>query len=395
MTLHIATITPKHIVCVSDRLLSSSHGFLELANDRYKHLVLMADDGSAIISFAGFAGTINSEGDLENATIDWLTQICSETSSNGKHSIDEHLNDIKKNANGFINKFQKNLDLRLAILVVGQCKGEQFIRVIDNYLNEHLQETNNIKQEFTSYSANYSKYILRKGFTNFYLGSGKGPALKQKALVKKLGFYARNNEPRKIFDTSVQIINEVAPISGGTVGTNCSGVRMSLNDPGIEAYNYRKGVTWDDVMPNTVTSKSEGASFTLSNLTMSTNVKFKPPAVLKYLRPPDKASSLEDQLKFWYRVNETITSFHNQQSSKLGIKKKKQELNKFYLWREEKYDPVQSSIHIKTHEIEKALEAKDPKIFNTSYFSLIHEEQRTSNVWDEYIDFRDIEIFAV
>ena len=138
MTLHIATITPKHIVCVSDRLLSPKH---ELANDRYKHLVLMADDGSAIISFAGFAGTINSEDDLENSTIDWLTQICSETSSNGKHSIDEHLNDIEKNANGFISKFQKNLDLRLAIFVVGQCKGKQFIRVIDNYLNEHLQET--------------------------------------------------------------------------------------------------------------------------------------------------------------------------------------------------------------------------------------------------------------
>lgn len=392
MTLHIATITPKHIVCVSDRLLSPKH---ELANDRYKHLVLMADDGSAIISFAGFAGTINSEDDLENSTIDWLTQICSETSSNGKHSIDEHLNDIEKNANGFISKFQKNLDLRLAIFVVGQCKGKQFIRVIDNYLNEHLQETKNIKQEFTSYSANYSKYILRKGFATFYLGSGKGPALKQKALVKKLGFYARNNEPRKIFDTSVQIINEVAPISGGTVGTNCSGVRMSLNDPGIEAYNHRKDVTWDDVMPNTVTSKSEGASITLSNLTINTNVKFKPPAVLNHLRPPDKATSLEDQLKFWYRAIETIWLFHNQQSSKLGKKPNKQELNKFYLWRDEKYDPVEKSIIKNMHETENALEAKEPKRFNASSFPLLREEQRTSDVWDEYIDFRDIEIFVV
>lgn len=399
MTLHIATITAKHIVCVSDRLLSSSNGsFLELANDRYKHLVLIADDGSAIISFAGIAGTINSEGDLENSTLKWITHTCDETSRHGGHTINEHLKGIKSNAPEFIKKFNKEHDLRLAILAVGQSNGEQFICVIDNYLNEQLQESVNIKQEFTIYSGNFSKNTLRKGYTTFYLGSGKQTALKQKALAKKLGFYAKKNDPKNIFDTSVQIVKEVAPLSGGTVGTNCSGVRISLNDPGIKAYNHREGVTWDSVMPNVVVSQSSspfGASFSVSDITFVKDSNPKPPAVLKYLKPPENTSSLEDQLKFWYRANELLPIFHNQQSYKLGLKKNKRELNKFYLWRDEKYDPVQRAIHIKKHEIEKALEVKDPKTFNTSHFTLLWEEQRSSDFWDKYIDLRDIEEFSL
>jgi hypothetical protein len=58
MTLHVVTITPEHVLSVSDRLISTSGGIKELDDDRFKHVTLQTDDARAVISFAGFAGKL-------------------------------------------------------------------------------------------------------------------------------------------------------------------------------------------------------------------------------------------------------------------------------------------------------------------------------------------------
>jgi hypothetical protein len=71
MTLHITTITRKHIISVSDRLIATSSGFCELDADLYKHLILITDDAVMTIGFAGFAGLSSSP----NQTMDWFTEV--------------------------------------------------------------------------------------------------------------------------------------------------------------------------------------------------------------------------------------------------------------------------------------------------------------------------------
>jgi len=52
MTIHINTITPNHVITVSDRLLSTPTGHIELGDDRYKHLILICDDARVVTSVA-------------------------------------------------------------------------------------------------------------------------------------------------------------------------------------------------------------------------------------------------------------------------------------------------------------------------------------------------------
>ena len=74
MTLHIVTITPNHVICVSDRLIFTPAGYREVDNDRYKHFLLLTDDARVIITFAGFAGILGPDEQLRETTIDWLTK---------------------------------------------------------------------------------------------------------------------------------------------------------------------------------------------------------------------------------------------------------------------------------------------------------------------------------
>ncbi len=260
MTLHINTITPTHIISVSDRQISTSRGMLELADDRYKHLLLMTDDGAAIISFAGFAGTITADGQFERSTIDWLTELCSETSRSGKHTIDAHLTDIRDQSKQYIDEFRKKGIkpelLRLAIVALGLCNNQQFTCVIDNCLENYWLWSEKAKETFTTRIRNHSeKDKFRDGYITQVLGDER-LALKQRSFLKLLGIYARNNNPRKIFGTSVRIIRAAATLSNGTIGTNCSGIRMTKNEPGIEVYNDRRTDAWELVMPNSITSRT-------------------------------------------------------------------------------------------------------------------------------------------
>ena len=142
MTLHIITITPKHIINVSDRLISTASGSKrELDNDLYKHLILITNDAVMTISFAGFAGLDYSP----NQTMDWLTEVINKTSSNGFHSIEKHLSNIAIAANKYIVQFKTQRiqaeALRLAVYAVGWVGtkeyGEvQYSCVIDNCIDK-------------------------------------------------------------------------------------------------------------------------------------------------------------------------------------------------------------------------------------------------------------------
>ena len=268
MTLHITTITPNHVVSVSDRLIATSAGYRELDNDRYKHLLLVTDDAKVVISFAGFAGILGSDNNLKETTIDWLTQEIQHTSGEGHHRINEHLTDIRDHAQDYINSLSSNrippTDLRLAILASGWVGPEQFNCVIDNCLEKAWTWSSEARTSFKTRIRNYGKAKFEDGSYTAFLGNER-LGMKQRALRKLLTLNALEEEPKKIFDTSVKIIRAAATQSKGSIGVNCSGIRISRDDPGIEAYDDRNTELYDVVMPNCIVSKSR-MSFATTHL---------------------------------------------------------------------------------------------------------------------------------
>lgn len=259
MTLHIVTITPNHVVVVSDRLIATSAGYRELDNDRYKHLLLITDDARVIISFAGFAGILGSGNNLRETTIDWLTQVIQHTSREGRHRIDQHLTDIRDRAKDYINSLRNSRippsDLRLAILASGWVGSEQFNCVIDNCLEKAWRWSSEAHLSFKTRVRNYAKANFKDGSYVAFLGNER-LGMKQRALRKLLALNARNQEPKEVFNTSVKIIRAAAAQSNGSIGVNCSGIRISRSSPGIEVYDDRNTETYDLVMPNSIVSKS-------------------------------------------------------------------------------------------------------------------------------------------
>lgn len=259
MTLHILTITPNHVICVSDRLISTSTGYTELDNDKYKHLLLTTNDARVSISFAGFAGILGKNSELNETTIDWLTQVIQNTSKAGYHDINKHLIDIRDCIQNHIDRLAKlripSKDLRLALLISGWIGSEQFGCVIDNCLEKAWTWSSEARTSFKVRVRNYSNAKFEDGSYISFLGNER-LAMRQRALIKVLELHARNEEPKNIFNASVNIIRAVAELSDGTVGINCSGIRMSRNDPGIEIYDDRDTQIFDFVMPNCIQSTS-------------------------------------------------------------------------------------------------------------------------------------------
>lgn len=266
MTLHIVTITPNHVVSVSDRLIATSAGYRELDNDRYKHLLLITDDARVIISFAGFAGILGSDNSLKKTTIDWLTQVIEHTSREGHHTISQHLTDIREHAQDYINNLRSGrnppTDLRLAILASGWVGLEQFNCIIDNYLEKAW--SNEARPSFKTRIRNYGKAKFEDGSYIAFLGNER-LGMKQGTLLNLLTLNALDEEPKEVFNTSVKIIRAAAAQSNGSIGVNCSGIRISRSDPRIEVYDDRNTGTYDLVMPNFIVSKS-GISSAITNL---------------------------------------------------------------------------------------------------------------------------------
>jgi len=263
MTLHIVTIMPNHIVSVSDRLIATSGGYRELDSDRYKHLLLITDDAKVVISFAGFAGILESDNNLKKTTIDWLTHVIEHSSREGHHRINQHLTDIRDHAKDHINSLRNSrippTDLRLAILASRWVGSEQSICVIDNCLEKAWRWSNEARPSFKTRVRNYATANFEDGSYTAFLGNER-LGMKQRALRKLLTLNALEEEPKKIFDTSVKIIRAAATQSRGSIGVNCSGIRISRDDPGIEAYDDRNTKIYDIVMPNSIISKSRISS---------------------------------------------------------------------------------------------------------------------------------------
>ena len=270
MTLHINTITPNHIISVSDRLLSTSTGYIEDANDRYKHLILITDDARVLVTFSGFAGIVRKNGAHEESTIDWLTNVIMNTAHDGRHKLwEDHIKDIKNDAEKRIEKLhtQDNIPLsklRLAIFIAGEYKGDLFGFIIENSIEKYWTWAEVPRPSFRIAYKNYSMQKFEDGCYIAFLGNER-LAMKQRVLLRSLERYARNEDIKNIFQTSVNIIRAVSKISEGSVGWNCSGVRITRNEPGIEAFDDRDTTKYDMVMPNCIRSTSKD-SFSVGNI---------------------------------------------------------------------------------------------------------------------------------
>ena len=262
MTLHIRTITPNHVIYVSDRLLYTPTCYIELGDDRYKHLILICDDARVVTSFAGIAGILipskSGVSELKNGTIDWITKVFQNTSKND-HRIETHLNDLRSRVQDHIDSLGKRFkvpssSLKLAIQVSGWIGDVQFDCVIDNYLNTFCS-AGETRPSFTTRYKTYEEEKFEDGSQIFFIGK-EFLGEKFDGFCEQLTDVAKREDPKEIFETSVTIIREASKKSNGRVGNNCSGVRISRNDPGIQVFDKRDESVWDTVMPNTILSTS-------------------------------------------------------------------------------------------------------------------------------------------
>jgi hypothetical protein len=258
MTLHITTITPNHIISVSDRLNSTSSiagsKYREIDNDLYKHVVLLNKSARMTICYAGHAGLTTAP----RQTLDWLTRAVSD--GNTRHlPIDELLAHVTIAANDYIAQFVKQgipVDaLRLVIFATGwvgtkEYGDVQYNGVIDNCIDKYWTWAPKARPKFTMRYKHFGNFKFKDGFTIAYLGNDR-LGLKQRALIRVLEKYAKEENPRKIFESSVNIIRAAAAVSDGTIGYNCSGTRNSRDDPGMEVFDSRNNVK-HGVMPNTI-----------------------------------------------------------------------------------------------------------------------------------------------
>jgi hypothetical protein len=116
MTLHVNIITPKNIISVSDRLISTPSGYIKEADDQYKHLVLITDDSRVVITFCGFAGIPKEDGTLAESTLEWLKDTLLETSHFGHRLWEDHIKDLKNEAEKRIAKLQSEYKIPLSNL---------------------------------------------------------------------------------------------------------------------------------------------------------------------------------------------------------------------------------------------------------------------------------------
>jgi hypothetical protein len=271
MTIHILTITPNHVITVSDRLIYTPSGYIELGDDRYKHLILICDNARVVTSFAGIACIVfpsrKGKSFVKHETIDWITKVFQETSKKA-HGIDDHLNDLRDQIQPHIDSLKQKYNLqsdklKLAIQISGWVGVSQFNCVIDNYLDTSCLSST-IRPQFKTRHKIYGNEISKNRSSIFVIGR-EFLNEKKADLFDELVKISKKEKPKEIFQASVKIIRAAAINSNGRVGMNCSGVRISRNDPGIEAFDDRDQSVWDVVMPNTVLSTSK-VSVTTSNM---------------------------------------------------------------------------------------------------------------------------------
>lgn len=268
MTLHVTTFTRSHVVAVCDRLLFTPDRYIDLGDDRYKHVVLTCDDAKVAVSFCGIAGICGPGPDPLDDTLYWLTDVAAATSKS-HHDIASHVNAIRDQIQGRIDYLKQKWpflgpeDLKLAVQVCGEVNDTLFNVVIDNYMDKHCK-VRDTRPSFQTHSKFYTEEALPDGCAVFLLGQ-RSLAMAEKDLCDRLEDVARGEDPKQIFDASVALIRAVAAKSAGTVGTNCSGLRITRHDPGGEVFDDRPGTVWDVMMPNAVVSTSS-VSFVVADM---------------------------------------------------------------------------------------------------------------------------------
>jgi len=262
MTLHVTTITPSHVVSVCDRLLYTPGRYIELGDDTYKHFILICDDAKAAVSFAGFAGIISRTPDgrdiLIEDTLDWLTDLATQ-GSKSFHDLDSHLNQFRDSAQPHLDELQRKYtlsaeDRRLAIQICGWKYHTQFNCVIHNYMDHHCNVVET-RDSFTTHIKTYEDEPFDDGSCIFFLGQ-RAIAIHDTTSCAHLNDVAATNDAKAIFDSSVALVRAAAVKSPSSIGTNCSGLRLTRDDPGIQVFDDRPGALWDTVMPNVVKSTS-------------------------------------------------------------------------------------------------------------------------------------------
>lgn len=142
-------------------------------------------------------------------------------------------------------------------MISGWVGQDQFNYVIDNCLEKAWTWSINARDSFTARFRNYGNENFKDGSYVGFLGNER-LGLKQRSLRRMLDIYARREETEKIFDASVKIIRAASSQSNGTIGTNCSGLRISRNAPGIQAFDARSGeLDYNIVMPNIIKATSK------------------------------------------------------------------------------------------------------------------------------------------
>jgi hypothetical protein len=202
----------------------------------------------------------------------------SNTSHGGFHTFEKHLSNIAIVANDYIAQFKKQgvqADaLRLAIFACGWVGtkeyGEvQYSCVIDNCLDKWWTWTSKARSKFTMRVKHFGGAKFEDGCYIAFLGNDRF-GLRQRVQLRILESYAREENPKKIFESSVNVIRAAALISNGSIGYNCSGVRNSKGDPAIESFDDRDTTEYDIVMPNVIKSTSKISGF-VANIKGKTN----------------------------------------------------------------------------------------------------------------------------
>ena len=290
MTLHVVTITPNHVVCVADRLVSmfdansSDNRYVELDNDHYKHLSLITDDASAIVSYAGIAGQIVFKDLIGSKTIDWLSKILQKPSTQNKFLINDHLHNIKNEMDFYVGELKtKGIPpefLKLAIIVVGWVCGNPFMVLFHNCfsMSKHWPWPweSKASEKIQVCMQDFSKKLPwqnKRGSFVCFLGHER-TAMKERYLRRALANAAKSNNKRKIYDASVEIIKKVAKSSEGRgmIGENCSGIALGKTGRS-EIFNTRENVVYPSVMPSSVISTSHISMYSGNTIVMNSDAE--------------------------------------------------------------------------------------------------------------------------
>ncbi len=397
MTLHVITVTPEYILSVSDRLISTSGGLIELDDDRFKHVTLQTEDARAVISFAGFAGILGPDRKVTQTTADWLTTVLIDTLEAGHHGINKHITDVKDRTVQYLSQLRGKsslIDTRMAIIISGWAGFNAFNCVIDNCIEPDLkwstQARDSVKVRKREYAVDkfpdgcYILFPINAWITNKYIG-----------LHRRLHSRAIQGDVKGMFNASVQIIRAASadPASCGTIGMKCSGIYIPRNAPGFVSLHDRVDPRTWTVIPNHVISTHH-----VKVVHQNDEVhRPKPAAKLVYLVPPLEADTLQKRLAFWQRAVERLRLLHNQYGDKTRIKNLKYTIERFHEWQREDYEPVSKAAQNEMNQVILQLQGQDPDRYGSGELVgpilTLKQKNKQDTTWDDFIDLRDVPSF--